>query len=239
MTDEQAIFHIDIAKLYALLGPVLGRGGGSSGQPDPDNPLKPGPWDPVIRVALTEVLRFGPSPEPWRYGPQPEQWLRAAFGAELLSLIAQRFPAVWDVVGATLRPGEEVSLNPQPLPPAARLTIALGDALVTRTEMLAEFATAFGGEQIVGQTGGERGIIIVGGYVGRFIDEYCGTGFRIGWPFPGPPPRWFRREVGAHDLLLLGATLHNAAERAFDPSVRQALGDASRKLAEAGIERLG
>ena len=238
MTDEQATFRIDMAKLYALLAPALGRGGGSSGQPDPDNPLKPGPWDPVIRVALTEVLRFGPHAEPWRHGPQPEPWLRAAFGADLLGLIAQRFPAAWDVMGATLRPGEEVSLNPQPLPPKARLTIALGDALVTRTEMLAEVATAFGGDPADGQTGSERGIIIVSGYVGRFIDEYCGTGFRIGWPFPGPPPRWFGSEVGAHDLLLLGATLHNAAVRAFDPGVRQALGDASRKLAEVGIERL-
>lgn len=234
MTDGQASFQIDAAKLYALFGSAFG--GGNSGQPDPDHPLKPGPWDPVIRIAAKEVLRFGPQPEPWQYG-HPVPWITAAFGNELLSLIARRSPAIWDVLGGILRPGEEVSLNPQPLPPVERGFIAaLADALVTRVEALAEVSAAVGDSQSSGE---ERSIIIVGGHVSRLVDEYCGTGFRLVWPFPGPPPWWFRAEVGPREILALGADLNAAAERAFDPAVRQALGDASTKLAQVGIERLG
>ena len=236
MADVHASLQIDMAKLYALVAPALGGGGGNGGQPDPDRSLKPGPWDPVIRLALKEVLRFGPQPEPWRYGPQPEPWIAAVLSAELLSLIAHRFPSVWDVIGGTLRPGEAVYLNPQPLPPQDAFVVALGDALVVRVEMLAEVAAAL---QHAQSSGEERGIIIVGGYVDRLIDEFCGNGFRLVWPFPGPRPRWFKAEVGAHDLLLLGAHLNAAAERAFDLAVRGALSNASAKLGQVGIERLG
>ena len=227
--------QIDLAKLYALITPAFGRASGGGGsQPDPDNPMKPGPWDPYIRVALKEVIRFGPSPQPW-FGPQPEPWLSAAFGNDLLQLIARRFPAVNDVIGGILRPGDLVSLNPQPLPPVERFVVALGEALVARVEVLAEVSAAFadvnGGE--------ERSIIIVGGKVSRLIDDYCGTDFRHRWPFPGPPPWWFKTEVDGRDLLVLGATLNAAAERSADPIVRQVLGDASGKLAEVGVERLG
>lgn len=227
-------FEIDAAKLYALISSSSGAGAEDSGQPDPDHPLKPGPWDPVIRLALKDVIRFGPSPEPWRYGPQPEPWVSAVLGADLASLIARRLPAVWDIIGG-LRIGDLVSLNPQPLPPRARFAAALGEAFVARVEALAEVTSALAADQ---GSGDERGIIIVGGYVSRLTDEYCGTGFRWRWPFPGPPPWWFKGEVGGQDLLMLGAQLNAAAEQAFDPAVQRAFGDASAKFAEAAIQRL-
>jgi len=61
----------------------------TGGMPDPDNPQPPGPWDPVIRRAITRLQgRFSPFPQPWKVsGPLPDPWS-------------------W------------VALNPQPLPPA-------------------------------------------------------------------------------------------------------------------------
>jgi len=62
----------------------------TGGLPDPDNPLPPGPADPVIRKALSRIRdgigrgmtgeAFGPHPEPWRQvlGPLPDPWRQAA-----------------------------------------------------------------------------------------------------------------------------------------------------------------
>jgi len=50
MKGETPHFRLNPEKLFALLSPAFSHGGGGS-QPNPDEPLKPGPWDPVIRVA--------------------------------------------------------------------------------------------------------------------------------------------------------------------------------------------
>ncbi len=235
MANDQALLQLDLAKLYTLFAPALGRGG-NSGQPDPDHPLKPGPWDPVTRIAAKEILRFGTSSETWRYGPQPEPWTTAVLGNALLALITRHLPALRDVIGEVRRAGEEASLNPQPLPPLEAFTIALAEALVTRVELLADVAGAFTDART---SGAERAAVLVGGHVGRLIDDYCGNGFRLVWPFPGPPPWWFKAEVGARELLMLGAHLNAASDRAFDPVVQGTLAAASAKLAKAAVERLG
>jgi hypothetical protein len=158
----------------------------------------------------------------------------------LIGLIASRFPAVWDVIGGGLRVADYVSLNPQPLPPRERFVRALGEALVARAEQLAEVAGTFGNRGANGarDAGEERGVILVSGYVNRLVDDWCGTGYRPRWPFPGPPPWWFRAEVGARDILVLGAALHEAGRQAFDPDLGRALGDAASKLAQVGLERM-
>ena len=242
MNTEPSSFTIDRDKLFALASPSFSRRGGGSGQPNPDEPLKPGPWDPVIRAALKDLICFGPHPEPWhagpdpvpwRFGPVPDPWAASMISAGLLGLIASRFPAIYDVIGGGLRPGDEVALNPQPLPPRERFVMALGEALVARAEQLAEVAAAFG------ERGEERGIIVVGGYVNRLVDDWCGTGYRPRWPFPGPPPWWFKAEVSPRDIITLGASLHQASLEAFDPAVGRALGDAAGKLAKVGLDRMG
>lgn len=242
MKAEQPTFQISRDKLFELMNPMFSSVGGTgSGQPNPDEPLKPGPWDPVIRVALKDLIvagpgpqpwRAGPDPIPWRAGPVPDPWTVSLVGAGLLAIIARRFPAVWDVIGGDLNPADLVALNPQPLPPRERFVRALGDAVVTRAEQLAEVAGA------MGDRGEERGIIIVGGYVNRLVDDWCGTGYRPRWPFPGPPPWWFSQEVSSRDILTLGASLHQASREAFDPIVSRSLGEAADKLAQVGLERM-
>lgn len=63
---------------YKQFTRLVGTLAGLAGYPDPDNPLPPGPWDPVIREALRGIdVLAGPHPTPWRragdvmLNPQP------------------------------------------------------------------------------------------------------------------------------------------------------------------------
>jgi hypothetical protein len=87
-------------------------------------------------------------------------------------------------------------------------------------------------------TGEQRGIIVVGGYVSRFIDDVCGNGFRLRYPFPGPRPNWFSEEVRGIDLVLMATQFEEAALEASDEVLRQSFAAAGAKLAEMGISRM-
>ena len=80
---------------------LVSRLTGLAGYPDLDNPLKPGPWDPVVHDSIlsqVDLTLAGPQPVPWHWsGPQPTPW-RQHQGQVLSSLN-------WRL------------LNPQPLPP--------------------------------------------------------------------------------------------------------------------------
>jgi hypothetical protein len=245
MKSDRSSFTIDREQLFALLGAGFSRAGGGT-QPNPDGAPKPGPWDPVIRVALKDLWRYGPFPEPWRLGPFPQPWHEAGNSSwrkgphpepwrsaisDALDLIAKRFPQIYDVIGGGQNLADKVALNPQPLPPRERFITTLGEALIDRAEQLAEAAGA------IGSRGEEQGIIVVGGYVNRLVDDWCGTGYRPKWPFPGPPPWWFVQEVAARDTLILAATLHHGAQQAYDPVTQRALEEGAEKLVQSGLNR--
>lgn len=166
-----------------------------------------------------ELIR-GPSPEPWK---------------SLLALLATRYPAIWEVVGGGPIYGQEVALNPQPLPPSPErfaFLAALAHTLTVRAELLQEIADATRRE------GEQQGIIIVSGYVARFADDICGNDFRFRWPFPGPRPHWFLHEINAIDLLVMAVHFEQAAKSTFSPSLRNELAGASKRLAEAGLAKV-
>jgi hypothetical protein len=127
---------------------------------------------------------------------------------------------------------DRVALNPQPLPPRYAFLSAVAEAMASRAELLQEIADA------TRQEGTQQGIIIVGGYTSRFSDEWCGNGFRLKWPFPGPPPPWFAGELRALDLIVIGAQLDQASQEAFSPDLRGHLADASARFVEAGISKM-
>ena len=54
-------------------------------------------------------------------------------------------------------------------------------------------------------------------YTSRFIDEWCGTEFRLRWPFPGPRPHWFPHELDGIDLIVVATQFKHAAHEAFSP----------------------
>jgi hypothetical protein len=228
---ERPSLHIGQERLLAFVRTMLGV---STGREDDDHPLPPGPWDPVIRIALERAIALGPQPEhgrafgmsarspTLRFFPHPEPWQLA-----LASLLA-RHPEAVDAIGGGHRFGDEVALNPQPLPPRYAFLVAVAQAVVDRAEILQDVANAVE----------RQGIIIVGGYTSEFCDEWCGNGFRLKWPFPGPRPHWYTHELSGIDLVVMAATFDQAAKQTFSPGLRQSLANAGARLAEEGLSRM-
>jgi hypothetical protein len=97
--------------------------------------------------------------------------------SELLSTIARFHPAIWDAiiphghrVGAI---GDEVALNPQPLPPRDAFLIAAAE-MAHRVSRLAVEADVRGESAT--------------GFLSEFIDDWCGTRWPRKWPWPWPGP---------------------------------------------------
>src|SRR3990172_8832863 len=132
---EQQSLHISQEKLLAFVRAMIG---GSRGREDDEHPLPPGPWDSIICVALERINVFGPHPEPWRVFGWPVPWrtiervfgipvpwrtIESVFGPlpdpwkVIFTSILARHPEIWDAIGGGPSFGEEVALNPQPLPP--------------------------------------------------------------------------------------------------------------------------
>ncbi len=104
--------------------------------------------------------------------------------------------------------------------------------LVSRAELLHEVSntTARKGEQ--------QGIIIVGGYAGRFSDDFCGTSFRRRSPLQGPRPHWFALELDSIDLAVMATQFEDAAKQTASQDLRRSLGAARSRFAEDGLARL-
>lgn len=220
-------------KLFAFVRAMIG---GSTGREDDEHPLPPGPWDPVIRVALERINVMGPHPEPWRiFGPRPEPWtieaipgnpvLPQAYRVIFASILA-RHPGIWDLIGPGPSFGEEAALNPQPLPPRFAFLVSLARTVISRAELIQDIADATQREGIAG------------GYIGRFVDDICGNEFRFRWPFPWPRPNWLAKDVSGIDMVVMATQFDQAANDTFNPELRQNLADASAKLAEAGLSKM-
>lgn len=220
-TDQRSIL-ISQEKLLAFVRTVIG---GSRGREDDEHPLPPGPWDPVVRLALARSNVFGLRTRESVFGPRPEPW------KIVLASILARHPELYDVIGGGHSFGEEVALNPQPLPPRFAFLVALTQSVIGRAELLQDVADA------TTRAGEQQGIIIVGGYIARFVDD-CGNGLRPKWPFPGPPPPWWVNELDGIDLVVMAAQFEQAAQETFSQDLRQNLADASAKLAEVGLAKM-
>jgi len=235
---EEASLYISQER---LLGLVRAMTGGDSGREDDEHPSPPGPWDPVIRVALEQLRYSGPQREPSSsVGPERTYSRSAdASGTQrfdprnvIFQTIFRKHPGMYDVIGGGHSLGDEVALNPQPLPPREAFLIAAARAVIRRAELLQEVAGAMFDE------GSERGIIIVGGYTSRFSDDWCGTEFRLRWPLPGPRPNWFADELDGIDLLVVATQFEQAAKEAFSWELRDHLTKVRERFTEAGMSRL-
>lgn len=227
--------ELDQEKLLAFVRTMIGE---SQGREDDEHPLPPGPWDPIIRMALERIQVYGPHPEPWNaqrvprttiesvFGPSPEPWKIA------IASILAKHPEIFDAIGGGRRLGEEVALNPQPLPPRFAFLISAVHAMVSRAQLFQEFTDATKREVE------QRGITVAGAYIAKFADDFCGNGFKLKYPFPGPRPHWFTSELDGIDLLVMATQLEQAAKETFSPSLRQNLGDASTKFVEAGLAKM-
>jgi hypothetical protein len=223
---EQQPFQISQKQFFAFVRAMIG---GSRGREDDDHPLPPGPWDPIVRVALERMTGFGPQPLRTResvFGQSREPWR-----AVLASILAKHPEAV-DAIGGGHSFGETVALNPQPLPPRFAFLIAVAQAVISRAELLQEIANA------TSRQGEQHGIIIVGGFTTRFSDDWCGTGFRLRYPLPGPRPRWFLDELNGLDLMVVATQFEHAAKEAYSGDLRQHFADATTKFVEAALSKI-
>lgn len=229
--------QINQEQLLGLVRELIGRRGGNGGREGDEDPLPPGPWDPVIRLALERVWIHGPQPDPWTIGQQvsfrtqafssrnAERWRLA------LASILRMHPEIYDAIGGGQTLSDEVALNPQPLPPRYAFLIAVAQAVIHRAELFQEMA------DLTPHDGSQQGIIIVSGYSDRFTDDWCGTGWRLRYPVPGPRPDWFPEQLDGLDLLVLATQFDQGAKQAFSPDLRKHLAKASAKFAEAGVTR--
>jgi hypothetical protein len=216
-TTGSSTYQISSERLMAFVREMSGL---QWERPSDDQPLPPGPWDPLVRAAVRGMSVFGPSAQDGR---------EFAWAALL-----RRHPEAGDVPprGGGGNPLEWVALNPQPLPPRVAFLASLAETLVERAELLQEMAAGFSDE------GEQRGIIIVSGYLSRLIDEFCGTGYLLRFPFPGPRPGWFPRELEGLDLLVMAAQVDQAARETYSPALRETLTGAGAKLVEAALSKM-
>ncbi len=189
--------------------------------------------------ALERSIAMGPQPEPWRILEAGEQGptVQRTFGFPVPwrffrgSLFA-RHPEIFDAIAGGRRFGGETALNPQPLPPRYAFLASVAQTVAEHAELLQEFADE------ISHDVEKRGIIIVGGRLRKFCDEWCPVGFRPKWPFPGPPPEWFTGELRGTDLLVIAAQLHESSQEAFSPVLRGQLAEAGERFLEAGLSRI-
>lgn len=211
--------NITDEKLLKIVGLMFG---GSVESPNPDEPHKPGPWDPFIREALDRVKVFGPFPEPWR----------ESFDAErIIRIIAGRFPQIRDVIGGG-HGFDETALNPQPLPPRWAFAKSLARVIIRRTELTRDAVASLRGTDFE-----ERGIIVVGGrdFLAA-IDEMCGNGFRL--VRRKPRPSWWSESFDAPAYLVMAAQFEQSARETVFADLQKTFHEAGAKFVDACLARL-
>lgn len=177
--------------------------------PNPEDDEPKGPWGPVIRAAVDRVrIYLGPQPEPWR---------------ERISKAATRY----------YRDGSEpdriIELNPQPLPPRHAFAKAVAEVVIERAVLMQDIADGIHGD--------EQGIIIIGGYLERFISDYCGNEPRQWkWPQPGPHPNWFSPNRDKSDVLIAAAEFQISSANVTNKKLRSVLTQIAEKLFDAALQ---
>ena len=185
----------------------------TTGYPTPGGPEDaPGPVDPYIRRALERsVVGSGMATHLWRF-------------------IAEKHPEIWDVMGG----GQiaSVALNPQLLPPRSAFLAAVVLEFTERMTLVCELAG------LIPRPGGEPDTSIVAGQVARLVDDVCGIGFKLRWPFPWPAPGWFTVTLNGGDLIVMGTQFQQCSGLALDRDLGSTFADAAHALLEAGAARL-
>lgn len=215
-------------------------------EPGTDAPGQPGPRPPpklLSAEALTELVSQltagsatqGPEETPGPMDPYMRRALeRTAMGAGMSTAlwreIAAKHPEVWDVIGGD--PLAQISLNPQPLPPRPAFLAGVVLEFTERMTLVLEIA------DLIPRPGGEKGIVIVGGHVARFVDDLCLNTLQVRWPLPWSAPSWFPDGLSGADLIVMGTQFQQSAATAMNRELGRTFADAAHALLEAGAARL-
>lgn len=134
------------------------------------------------------------------------------------------------LLGQLANPAVEVGLNPQPLPPRAAYAVTLARAVIDRAGLMQDVADG------IAREGQQRGIIIVSGYLSRFIDDCGNDRVPHGIPVPGPHPHP-GPGFGMLDLVLMGAEFERHAQQLEQPALAQEFRHVGVALTELGLAR--
>jgi len=121
--------------------------------------------------------------------------------------------------------------SPEPWNARSRATFAqaLAQEVIDRASLMQDVADA------LPQLGQSQGIIIIGGFLSRFIDD-CGTG-RIKHPLP-PPRHPGDEKLASPELLVMAAQFEQSAAATDNEGLRREFNKASENLLEIGVGRL-
>jgi hypothetical protein len=185
----------------------------TTGYASPNTPEEwPGPLDPYLRRALERAA------------------MGAGMGMNLWGVIAEKHPEIWQIIGGD--PAVQNSPGAKLLPPRSAFLASVVIEFTERMTLVAEIA------ELIPRPGGERGIIIVGGHVARFVDEICVNGLHLRWPLPWPAPTWYPDTLTGADLIVMGTQFQQSAAIAMDRDLGRTFADAAHALLEAGAARL-
>lgn len=190
---------------------LVGKLAGLNGYPDPDNPLPPGPWDPVIRDILQghiNLAQAGPQPQPWRYMEQV--WLS------------------W----------QQVMLNPQPLPPLENWAVMAATAIVKDIQQTADKMPLLPEEFQLRAVEGIQAKLAQ--LVDDWCGTGWPRRWPIPIPFPLPPePEPDPREINVTplDLIIMGVVFDQLSGTVVD-SLQGALQETAVAFQDAGLERM-
>lgn len=234
------------------------------GLPNPDDPLPPGPWDPVIRGIDMAVVLGGGHPEPWRSfwaagphpqpwldfdhaaGPHPDPWLTAHPGAG-------PYPDDFDLYGTLASPWRSVVLEViRRRHPAVEDAIGgwaggWGRMAVGQQPLPPRWAFGLAAAsqmvmraEVISDLGRAVGANDAGAkWVGILTDDICPAPRRWPWPWPWPRPNWLEDMIDAPDLTVVASVFSAASGRVADKELAQALGEQAGRLAEESVSRLG
>ena len=131
---------------------------------------------------------------------------------------------VYSILGPSPQPGREI-FDPSPTPWRAAFAQALAQEVIDRAMQMQEVADALQ----------QTGIIIIGGFISRFIDD-CGTG-RIHHSFH-PPRRHGDEQFTPADLLVMAAQFEQSAAATDNEGLQREFSKASARLLDIGAGRL-
>lgn len=214
-TDETIC--ISREKLVSIVSQLFGE---TSGNPNPDEPLKPGHWDPIISQI---IYRLGePHPIPWQFDRFDSNQTR-------LEVFARFNQLILEVIGGGRFNTAE--LNPPPIPPRAAFLNAFAREAIDRIVLMQEIADA------INQTGEQRGKVVISSKLSQLVDELCGNNIIIKFPIPHPKHDADSKLSGV-ELLTAGAIFEQTAKNIAREDLRQELRNAGAKLIETGITRI-
>jgi hypothetical protein len=205
MPSENA-FYLSREQLTRLVSGLTGL----AGYPNPDDPLPPGPWDPVLKNRFLDrydLVLAGPQPQPWRQRVSSLDW---------------------------------VSLNPQPLPPRISWAQVAARAIVSeirsRMALMQSLPEEFHGRMVEGihANMGE----LVADWCGTEPRRWPIPIPIPPWPWP-PDPDPDPREllVNPLDLLIMGVVFESLVNT-VDEEVQGVLLDTAAAFQDAGFGQL-